>query len=663
MAVPASWFMGILLSVVSVGMLRGGLDGGSASGGVLTGHGLAIRTVVPLLGPMQICLPNGLYAPGAVTGGGGGGTPHEVDYVWDTGTNGIGRLAEIDESSGTTTTYSYGDRGNVLTETRDIGASEYVTSYAWDLADNLTRITWPGGEAVDYIRDDLGRVTRVDFIVGKVMDGLAYDPFGPETDGTLTLGDLSLASARSFVLDGRLDQTTLHEDTEALHDLTFVYDDAGRLDTRTDDNDGTPVVERFTYDVVSRLKTAADGAYGSLTYTYDAVGNRLERSHDDGTTITTVTSTIDPLSNRITDHGGNTVTHDGAGRMTGQTVGGQAHVYAYGLDGRLASATVGRATATYRHNALGQRIEATRSGTTTHIHYDLAGRRIAETDGAGVLIRAWIWLDGRPVIQVRPDGSGGHVLAAIAGDQLHQPLQLIEDDGGTPAGPEVSFTRVSLPFGGTDSLTANAGVDEPTRLPGQYEDPATGLHYNYHRDLDPLLGRYLQPDPIGLAGGDVNLYAYVWNDALNWIDPYGLDVQLCCKQISQLPVLRGNYHCYVSRVDPDFPHETTIGLHGSGNVGTIYLNDLFDKGHHSGKMCGPLQPDLDDKIWQCALTKIWGYPKPSYYDLLGPNSNTFAGICSGDCGIQPPPIASTSAPGFSAPPAGHYEVPTQSNAP
>ncbi len=63
-------------------------DGGSASGGVLTGHGLAICTVVPLLGPMQICLPNGLHAPGLATGG---GTPHVVDYVWDTGTNGIGR--------------------------------------------------------------------------------------------------------------------------------------------------------------------------------------------------------------------------------------------------------------------------------------------------------------------------------------------------------------------------------------------------------------------------------------------------------------------------------------------------------------------------------------------------------------------------------------------
>jgi len=46
------------------------------------------------------------------------------------------------------------------------------------------------------------------------------------------------------------------------------------------------------------------------------------------------------------------------------------------------------------------------------------------------------------------------------------------------------------------------------------------LHYNYFRDYHPGVGRYVQPDPIGLAGG-INLYFYVLNNPLKYIDPEG----------------------------------------------------------------------------------------------------------------------------------------------
>ena len=68
----------------------------------------------------------------------------------------------------------------------------------------------------------------------------------------------------------------------------------------------------------------------------------------------------------------------------------------------------------------------------------------------------------------------------------------------------------------------NKAFEFNQRFPGQYFDKETNTHYNYYCDYDSNISRYVESDPIGLAGG-VNTYAYVDGNSLRWADRFGLD--------------------------------------------------------------------------------------------------------------------------------------------
>jgi RHS repeat-associated protein len=99
-------------------------------------------------------------------------------------------------------------------------------------------------------------------------------------------------------------------------------------------------------------------------------------------------------------------------------------------------------------------------------------------------------------------------------DQLGTPQMMTNSSGA------VVWSAKYSSFGKA-AIDSASTVVNPLRFAGQYYDQETGLHYNYHRYYDPALGRYLRTDPIGLEGG-INLYAYVQNNPVNAIDPYGL---------------------------------------------------------------------------------------------------------------------------------------------
>lgn len=127
-------------------------------------------------------------------------------------------------------------------------------------------------------------------------------------------------------------------------------------------------------------------------------------------------------------------------------------------------------------------------------------------------------------IELNPTSTSGTPVDPVPPGELE--LFYIHDDHlGTPqvvtdTQQQVVWMADYLPFG---QLTPNLNntAELYSRFPGQYFDDETKLHYNYFRDYDPSIGRYIQSDPIGLLGG-LNTYAYVGGNPLSFIDFFGL---------------------------------------------------------------------------------------------------------------------------------------------
>jgi len=134
------------------------------------------------------------------------------------------------------------------------------------------------------------------------------------------------------------------------------------------------------------------------------------------------------------------------------------------------------------------------------------------------------------------------------------------------------------PFGVSPANENPSGLgafEFPLRFPGQYADKETNLYYNYFRDFDPALGRYVQSDPIGFAGGSLSLYAYVASNPLAWTDPTGLALECGCIP-GTTRCSKCICRCTVACVDiqpPRPPFDPGGWVPGSGGVGIKIWED------------------------------------------------------------------------------------------
>ena len=512
--------------------------------------------------------------------------------------NGLGRLCQVTNALGVTS-YAYDAFGNVSGQSQQHAGLSNSTSAQWvyDGEDRLSASQGASNKAVALQRDAEGRasvvqatvnggitsvVTATTYQVGTTVidrveqgNGNVFDrDFDADFEGYITGTHSSLSPAQQGpaptwagllmlpMMTGRRSSKRLRKRSwrawasAAVATLTglallgaappshaaetYIHDARGNVQGISRDGQ----TATYQYDAIDRLK--AETGPSTQGITYDANGNR---TGDAGSTYT-----VAPNSNRLQTRLGASVTYDGAGnvRLERVRINGVVlnRILTYNAANQLANVRINNAlVGSYLYDHRGLRGRKTLSNppagvpAITLYTHDPNGHLFQEIAGsgpnAGQALVTYLWQDDVPAaIVLGPNTpgnpSGQDKLLYLEVDHLNTP-RIARDEQ-----KRVVWRWDSDAFGNTAPNEDPDGDGIKTtinlRFPGQYFDTESGLHCNWHRYYDPQVGRYTQPDPIGVEGG-VNPYAYVGGNPLSYTDPKGLTpatpaaVALCAANI------------------------------------------------------------------------------------------------------------------------------------
>lgn len=490
----------------------------------------------------------------------------------------------------TTRTGGFDDRGRPLSTTVTIPtevtglAGDYTTSYGYDAADHLTSVTYPkaGGLAAETVTagyDDYGRPRTLISPLQTYVRDTDYDAYGRLTSRyygpTLTSntaaraqrtygyyddnGTRRLQSITTTTASGpAVTPTTLERQQD-----TYTYDFDGKLTQLREQATGqTAQSQCFLYDRQGRLKDAHTRSTGSACllgvsdftgpdpyetdYTYDRLGNLqsvtdtnqagtattrdyLYPGYDDAGTWTTANAArphgirkINTISAGTTT-GTETLTYDNAGQMDTRVAPGKTTDYDWTKLGQLATVktttSAGSELTRYAYDADGNLLLRTTPQETVA---SLGGMDLRTTDGKTVTATRYYTSGGATVAMRTTEGTtaaGGKVTYLMADIQASTQLAVDATTGTTTR-------RRYTPFGDERGGTLPTGTDNG--FLGKTEDTSTGLSLLGARAYDPLLGRFLSPDPLSTPYDPQNLsaYSYSGNDPVNYSDPTGLLTEL-----------------------------------------------------------------------------------------------------------------------------------------
>lgn len=395
-------------------------------------------------------------------------------------------------------------------------------NYGYSTGGKLTSMTLPSGRSVTYSYSTTGMLTGINLNGSALVRSISYDGANRVT-GWQWGASGNAGYTQSYNNDGSIASLTNKDNASAVnYSLTYVYDKDGRI-TLVTRNNGTK--DAYTYDVVDRLlsesRTTGTAATYSISYTYDKNGNRL--------TLNATGQHMQPAASAAYTYTTNT------NKLASFTKGGVAQTFSHTANSELSYGTylptydyagrrkVDRASTDYyfmnynhkNERSFRDKVVNGAVATMTQYIYDEQSHLIGEYDKTGALVE-YVWMGDKPVAAIYGSGAATKIYYIIT-DAQNTPRRLV--DGVTHA---VVWSWDSTAFGvgnPTGSITFNL------RFPGQYYDVGTNQFYNHNRFYNPELGRYMEPDPIGLEGG-LNPYAYAGSNPVMNIDPSGLRLDM-----------------------------------------------------------------------------------------------------------------------------------------
>ncbi|WP_144236297.1 RHS repeat-associated core domain-containing protein, partial [Snodgrassella alvi] len=409
-------------------------------------------------------------------------------------------------------TFSYDLLGNLLSETTAQG----TLSHQYDPLGNRIATTLPDGRTINNLYYGSGHLHQIN-IDGHIISDIERDNLHREvlrTQGRLNTQFKYDRNSRLQHKQIRRNQNPILPDI--LIERSYQYDNLDRLVSKKHSKHGQT---DYRYDHTGRIEGCRNQRYWE-TLQYDAAANLLDSKYREDYSNHNLIR-----CNQLLHFRGHHYRYDEHGRtQTKQTIGATQH-YHYDAEHRLSEVRIEQTGRSQRYgyvyDALGRRIEKhqiDREGqpyNRTRFLWD--GLRMIQETGSNHPTSLYIYTDQNsyePLARIDTDGNQEQHIRYFHTDLNGCPEELTDANGKILW--ECSFQL----WGKRIHEIEHEPIEQNLRYQGQYLDRETGLHYNTFRYYDPDIGRFTQPDPIGLLGG-FNLYQYAPN-GLTWIDPLGL---------------------------------------------------------------------------------------------------------------------------------------------